>query len=459
MPSARWFPRTCLLALALLGSAAPAGAQGLTDPVDQWMPSGKDATWTYNWINTVYAPKATRETYTVASQTGSSFRLAWTATDPDDPSKTAGTGQVDYQRTNAGLVVTNWTSSPPPPQFPILCPSASQCPNSLAGVHYMVIWGNRSPVLLEPLLEGARWNSLGGGNNDVASANRYLGTEKISVPAFPEGVTAARIESNISQAGALGDPYGSGVRNVWWVRGVGPVRVEFRHAGGEISRADLQETNQKPLTAPDDTAYLPLNRGDEMRMRWRNSKHMRRWSRQRFTVPQVVNNTARVDVKSLSGPIKLAGSYVLTTRLTGVTSLSGQTKAASLADFPRLGPGGKPADERRHFFTPFDLMVYGINPVIPAHPAVGQRWKTEPGSRDFSVYGVNGSSKVVGFANVKVPAGRFRALVVRSSLRQPGFAFGSGRRTSWFAPGLGLVKLRFAHRDGSVSVVERLPKK
>jgi hypothetical protein len=45
--------------------------------------------------------------------------------------------------------------------------------------------------------------------------------------------------------------------------------------------------------------------------------------------------------------------------------------------------------------------------------------------------------------------------VVRSNLRQRGFPFGSGTRTSWFAPGEGLVKLVFRHRDGSVSTVQR----
>jgi hypothetical protein len=43
-----------------------------------------------------------------------------------------------------------------------------------------------------------------------------------------------------------------------------------------------------------------------------------------------------------------------------------------------------------------------------------------------------------------------------STLKQPGFPFGSGTRTMWFAPGKGLVKLQFRHGDGSVSLVELL---
>ena len=54
---------------------------------------------------------------------------------------------------------------------------------------------------------------------------------------------------------------------------------------------------------------------------------------------------------------------------------------------------------------------------------------------------------------VTVPAGTFQAVVVRSTLVQPGFPYGSGTRTSWFAPDKGLVKLVFAHGDDSVSTV------
>ena len=81
----------------------------------------------------------------------------------------------------------------------------------------------------------------------MASDNRYLGREKVVVPAFPNGVEAVKVRSLITQAGALGDPFGSGARTVWWVRGVGPVKVELHHGTGEISTAELRSTNLKPL--------------------------------------------------------------------------------------------------------------------------------------------------------------------------------------------------------------------
>jgi hypothetical protein len=57
---------------------------------------------------------------------------------------------------------------------------------------------------------------------------------------------------------------------------------------------------------------------------------------------------------------------------------------------------------------------------------------------------------------VRVPAGKFQALEVKSVLTQRGHPYGSGTRTMWFAAGRGLVKLVFRHRDGSVSQVQLL---
>jgi hypothetical protein len=161
-------------------------------------------------------------------------------------------------------------------------------------------------------------------------------------------------------------------------------------------------------------------------------------------------------VKSVSGPIKVAAAYGFTRRLDGVTNIWGISKSASLAKLPKLGPSALPPDKRRHFLTPFDLMTFGFNPVIPAYPAGGASWSAQSSGRDFSIYGVTGTATVLGVRTVKVPAGTFDALVVRTTLRQPGFPFGSGTRTSWFAPKRGLVKLEFRHADRSLSVVELL---
>ncbi|MCW3014590.1 MAG: hypothetical protein JWO02_1682 [Solirubrobacterales bacterium] len=453
MPRSAAFLLALPLTLAVVLPAA-AHAAALDDPIDQWLPFSDSADWVYGWSDSAYSPTVRKEHFTVQSRSGTSFRLSWSEIDPPaDQSPSA--GLMDFQHTDAGLVNLNYQSTAPPPQMPILCASPAGCGNSVAGTDYLLIWGTRSPTLAEPLLAGTRWSSVGGVQNDVTSDNRYIGRTRVVVPAFPAGVPAARVDSTITQAGAIGDPYGSGVRSVYWVRGVGPARIVFRHSGGETTESDLISTSLKPLPLPSDANLLPLTRGKTATFRWRNSKHMPAWSTQKFTVSQVVNNSAQVDVANVSGPIKVAGSYAFSTRLSGVTNLTGYTKAATTAHFPTLGPRNAAAADRIHFFTPYDLMVYGFNPVLPVPATTGTTWRSSRQGRDWKTYAATGVSMVLKAQKIKTPAGTFLATGVRSTLSQSGYRFGSGTRTSWFAAGKGLVKLVFRHDDGSVSTVER----
>ena len=217
----------CALVLAFF-AIAPATAQA-----DSWYPHAADATWTYQWTDTDYNPVTTNEKVTVKEQKGRTFSLNWTTQDlgnPDDAVQSLGT--MAFQETTAGLINTDWQSSPPPPAFPVLCAAIANCGNSVASVLYQLIWGSRAPVLIDPLLKGSSWSSTGGANGDVTSSSDYVGRESIKIPAFPMPVLAAKVRTDITQAGAIGDPYGSGVRIVWWVYNVGPVKIEFQHAGG-----------------------------------------------------------------------------------------------------------------------------------------------------------------------------------------------------------------------------------
>jgi hypothetical protein len=451
----------CLLTIPIIVIAAIAVCPSAF--ADDWWPHSKDTTWTYQWTDSTYATTPTIEKVTVKDGADAkSFTLAWTTKDEDlknDPLAIDSNGTMSFQTTSAGINNTDWSSNPPPPAFPVLCSQLARCGNSLASTLYTLIWGGRSPVLEEPLLQGMSWSSTGGAGGDVTSTSTYEGVEPVTVPAFADPVVAAKVRTEITQAGALGDPYGSGVRTVWWVYGVGPVKIDFQHSGGSDApdtTSVLTNTTLMPAIPPSDANYFPLVKGTKLRYRWVNAKHLPKPEVEELTIDEVSNGAARFTATALSGPIRVAGSYGFVLRLDGLTNIWGAVQAATLAKLPSLGPGALPAAQRRHFFTPFDLMVFGFNPVLTAYPAGGDTWHSANPSRDFSVYGVNGTTRVVGLQAVTVPAGKFTALVVASSLDQLGFPFGSGTRTCWFAPGKGLVKLVFRHGDHSTSTVELL---
>jgi hypothetical protein len=447
-------PRLALIAIAVAAAlwiVSPAAA-------DDWLPHGSDATWSYSWSDSVYSTTPTTENVTVKSQSGATFVLAWTTGDPSKPSSQ---GTVSFQDTDSGLDNTDWSSTPPPSNFPILCATATNCGNSLASTYYNIIWGSRAPVLAEPLIQGRTWTGSGGAQNDVSSTSTYIGQQTITVPAFADPVVAAVVRTRITQAGALGDPYGSGTRTVWWVYGVGPVKVEFDHAGGAnapVTTSVLQSTNLKPEATPTDLDYFPLTQGLTQRYRWTNTRYLKQPEIEQVAIQASLNGTARFTVTSVSGPIRASASYGYTARVSGITNLWAASRATSLATFPALGPRFAKKSNRRHFFTPFDLMNFGFNPVLPAYAKAGDTWASSPTGTDFQSYGVTGSSTVLGTERVTVPGGTFDALVVRTKLKQPGFAFGSGTRTCWFAPGKGLVKLIFSHGDGSTSQVVLIKK-
>jgi hypothetical protein len=447
--------RPCLVIAVALGAlfAVPVAS------ADNWLPHNADATWTYQWTDSVYNTTPTTEKVTVKSTQADAFTLAWTTAGQGNPDgAVSSTGTVSLQDTGAGLTVVSpyWSSDAPPSQFPDLCTTTGPCPNSLVSTYYNVIWGSLTPVLTEPLLQGSTWSGTGG-DQSITSTTTYLGQEQVIVPAFMTPVVAAKVQTDVSQAGALGDPYGSGVKTIWWVYGVGPVKIVFQHSGGanaSVTTFELQSTSLTPKSPPSDVNWFPVRKGLKGTFRWTNKKHLPKPETAKFLVDQVANGSARATVNCVSGPIKCTGLYFFTQRTDGFTNIAAVVNAASLAKFPPLGPKAQPAAKRRHFFTPFDLMTYGINPLLDSYPKTGDAWSVDPNGRDFSVYGATGTSTVLGVQTVTVPAGTFHALAVRTKLVEAGFPFGSGTRTMWFAPGRGLVKLVFSHGDGSTSIVE-----
>jgi hypothetical protein len=432
---------------------------------DDWFPHANGSQWGYFWTDTKYNPQGTKEQVVVATQAapnGCGWQVSWTGNTLIPLNGSSGSssanspviaqpdnGTMCFQDQEYGLENTDYSGTPPPINEPSLCANSgsSGCASSLGSTLFDVIWGSRNPVISEPLLQGTTWNGTGGGDGSVTSANRYLGMRLVKVPAFPNGVIAAVVQSDIVLAGTPGDDYGSGTRTTWWVRGVGPVRLVFDHVDGSVTTSELQTTNLHPAPSQQpDADYFPLRVGAHGTYQWINRKHLRRPEVDKVSVDAASNRTGRVTVRSVSGPIRAVGEYLFSLRLNGLRTTLARTSAATLLRLPRLGHG-------RHFFNPLDMMIYGFNPVLPAYGTPGTSWQSG-NAYDFKQFGVTGKTTVLGVRRLHVPAGTFQALELRSTLRQPGHAFGSGVRLMWFAPGRGLVKLVFYHRDHSTSVVQ-----
>ena len=76
-----------------------------------------------------------------------------------------------------------------------------------------------------------------------------------------------------------------------------------------MTTAVLLSTNQKLKAPPPDVSFFPLRPGLKGRFRWTNARHLKEPEVQSFKVEQAANNSGRLSVASVSGPIKTKGAY------------------------------------------------------------------------------------------------------------------------------------------------------
>ena len=307
-------------------------------------------------------------------------------------------GTVSFQETNAGLLNTDWSSNAPPQAFPILCATLARCGNSLASTYYNVIWGGRVPVLAAPLLKGAdvvehgrrrqrrrehfelpghrgdhcpRVRPSGQGGDGAARTSRRR--ERSAIP------TAAAYARLVGVRRRAGEGASSSTRAA---RGAGHDR-----------RAPVDEPDAEGAAAGRRTTSRS-KKGLKARYSWTNSKHHEaavgaglhgRRGRERLGA-RVSQERLRADQGR--GRVRVHARGPTASRTSGA-----RRRPRSLAKLPPLGPKSLPKTKRRHFFTPFDLMDYGFNPLFPAYPQPSNSWDGEASGRDFQVYGVTGHAR------------------------------------------------------------------
>ena len=88
------------------------------------------------------------------------------------------------------------------------------------------------------------------------------------------------------------------------------------------------------MPAPDDANYFPLVKGRTLTYSSTNTKHMPKPEVEQFTVDSAAQASARFTVKSVSGPMKVAGTYGFSTRPDGITNLLGRHAGLVAAQVP-----------------------------------------------------------------------------------------------------------------------------
>ena len=221
----------CWCAVALVVAAFVVVPNGLAAG---WLPHAADATWTYKWTDSVYSPTPTTEKRDGQGHEGRDVHARVDDRRVEQPRRRGqhhrpGRLPGDERRPRQHRLDEQRSAA-------VVARALCHARGLPQRAFERVLQRDLGLALARPRRAAAPGHDLagtGGAQNDVSAASTYLGTEQITVPAFQGPVTAAKVRSTITQAGALGDPYGSGTRTTWWVYGVGPVKIEFQHAGGE----------------------------------------------------------------------------------------------------------------------------------------------------------------------------------------------------------------------------------
>ena len=176
-------------------------------------------------------------------------------------------------------------------------------------------------------------------------------------------------------------------------------------------------------------------------------KHFKEPEVQTFTIDQVANGSAQFDRDERVRADQGAGRVRVHAAARRPHEHLGDDEAQSLAKLPPLGPRSLPVEQA-------PSLLHAVRPDglrIQSGPAgVSRRRNDLDARRERTRLRRSTASPATRACSAcrrcKVPAGKFKALAVQPMLKQPGFPFGSGTRTSWFAPGKGSGEARLQAR-------------
>ena len=235
--------------------AAPAQAVDLDDPAAQWLPRTRRRDLDVPVVQQRLRAGPRTERYALTARAGDRLPGRAGRSSSCGPTRSRPRGFAGLPHTPTPAWSTSTSSPRPRRRSSRSCARPrSRCGNTLAGTHVPTMLGGRARPCWPSRSCRARPGTPSAARTTTSTAaNRYIGRESTSPSRRSRRrSTAAKIESVITQAGALGDPFGT--RPAHGVVGLRRRPGEDRSSSTPAARASfaqLQSTNLAAAAAPE----------------------------------------------------------------------------------------------------------------------------------------------------------------------------------------------------------------
>ncbi len=244
----------------------------------------------------------------------------------------------------------------------------------------------------------------------------------------------------------------NGTRYLWFAKGVGIVKIRYEHSNGIVTEAELIDYN-----IPDKSnAYVPLTPGTTWTYRWQNdyykqilidtiSVQKRKPNREGFPLKTIV--TSENGEKMGDSNFEIIKSRLTLELVVGGGGIGGKYKGRDLV----TGSSSIFSDYLSAIWA--KLLEYPLT--------IGKTWEQE------GMYNSRILSTLVGYEMVEIGSNKFHeCLKLKSVFSEAAtdqdanedtlqrIAMYNGTRYIWFAKGVGIVKLRYEHSNGVITVAE-----
>ena len=298
-------------------------------------------------------------------------------------------------------------------------------------------------LLRFPLTVGRNWEQIG--LHGLLAQIRVEGCESVEIAlgtfpnclmhkTFLKDAEGAELESGVM----------NGTRYLWFAKGVGLVKMRYEHANGIITEAELTALNV-PSESDD---YFPMNSGNTWTYKWQNNYFDETFVAD-VQIEEMDEELYLTAESTTANGKELGDTKILITKTDTLLTL--QERGSSSQGY--LNPRQNSPIDRRVLFH----NVASLN-LFPYPLTAGKTW-----AQTGAWWGSQARVTIEPSEEVTVSAGTFSMCLkhktVITDASAPAQSEGvtaviNGTRYLWFAKGVGLVKMRYEHADGSLTEAE-----